>query len=49
MVLMSIHRKLLTSASHARRESNADENFRTAETGGQTSHWTWYTVMYAER
>ena len=30
MSLISIHRKLLTSASHAWRESNTDENFRTA-------------------
>lgn len=49
MVLISIHCKLLTSASHAWRESNTEENFQTAETGRQLSHWAWYTVMYAVR
>ena len=25
------------------------KNFRTVETSGQTSDWSWYSVMYAER
>ena len=46
---MSIHCKLLTSVSAAWRESNTEENFQTTKTGGQTSHWAWYTVMCAVR